>query len=137
MDPIQRAIQGVFDEIIGDDVKKKPKLTRAQTADFLIQSLRSFKVEHDFSEGDLVEFKPNLKNRKLEEEVAIVTKVLSEPVMDPKADAGTNAFREPLNIVIGVHRDGTFNEFHVHSARLQPYTGPRCLAGEPAQQTSQ
>jgi hypothetical protein len=138
MNVFERAILGAaINELVSDDPKKKPKLTKAETAYFLTHSLESYMVKHEFSVGDLVEFKPNLKNRKLEEDVAIVTKILSEPVMDPSADAGTNAFREPLNIIIGVHRDGTFNEFHVHSARLQPYTGPRSLAGEQAQQTSQ
>src|SRR3546814_18199340 len=57
----------------------------------------------DLRPGMLVQWKPNLKNRKSPEygKPAIVIEMLSPPVIDGTFESGSTYFREPLDIIIG------------------------------------
>jgi hypothetical protein len=81
---------------------------------------------HTFRKGQLVRWKPGLKNRKAPayNEVVIVRKVLTGPVFDTceaSTCAGSPYFGEPLNLVLGVlDDDGDFLEFHFDGRRFEP-----------------
>lgn len=74
--------------------------------------------------GQLVKWKTGLHNRKrpYPEEPAIVTQLLEATINDPtEVDSGSQFFREPLNVVIGIWDDGDFNELYVDRRRLEAY----------------
>ena len=72
-----------------------------------------------FDVGDLVEWKPGLKNKRADGPFVVV-EVLREPVVDATRDGGSSYFREPLDIVLGhFDSDGDFMMYHYDSRRLQ------------------
>ena len=79
---------------------------------------------HAFSKGQLMKWKPGLKNRKFPEygEPTIITAVLPSPIFDPSEGAAASPyFQEPLSIVIGMCRDDDFLEFRVDGRRFEPF----------------
>lgn len=81
---------------------------------------------HNFSVGQIVQWKPGLKNRTFPEygEPAIIRFALPHPVFDPADNSASSPyFQEPLSIVIGVFRDNEFLEFRVDGRRLEPVRG--------------
>ena len=82
-----------------------------------------FMRRHEFQPGQLVCWKPELKNRKYPAygECGVVVNVLPEPVMDTSNDSGSPYFREPLDIVLGfTDGDGDFITYHFDSRRFAP-----------------
>lgn len=78
--------------------------------------------KHTFSPGDLVEWKPGLKNKRTEGPF-IVIMVLDDPVVKDD-DSGSSIFREPMDIIVGQHDiEGDFDLWHLDSRRLRPYQG--------------
>ena len=78
-----------------------------------------FTKENTFSPGDIVEWKPGMKNRRSEGPYVVV-KVLDTPVV-PKHENGTPLFNEPLDLAVGIidSIDGEFMVFHIDSRRMQ------------------
>jgi hypothetical protein len=77
-----------------------------------------------FTKGQIVKWKPGLKNRRFPDygEPAIVTAVLPDPIFDPSEDASASPyFQEPLTVVIGTCRDDDFIEFRLDGRRLEPF----------------
>lgn len=77
-----------------------------------------------FEKGQLIRWKPNLKNRNFPEygEPVIITCVLEKPTFDPsEMTASSPYFREPLTIVVARIVDGDFVEYYVDSRRFEPY----------------
>lgn len=69
-----------------------------------------------FTKGQVVKWKPGLKNRRFPDygEPVIVTDVLSVPTFDPSENsAGSPYYQEPLTIVVGMCRDDEFIEFRL------------------------
>jgi hypothetical protein len=90
-------------------------------SDELKERLATFLKASVFRRGQLVKWKPKLKNRKRPAygEPAIVVDVLDTPVFDGKEEAGSAYFREPLDIILGViDVDGDFATFHFDSRRF-------------------
>ncbi|EDN68535.1 hypothetical protein BGP_4848 [Beggiatoa sp. PS] len=58
----------------------------------------------DFKIGDIVQWKPGLKNKRrpYQHEPAIVVDILEPPLFDETQDSGSSYFREPLDMVIGI-----------------------------------
>lgn len=89
----------------------------------------SLQRRHDFKPGDLVTWKPGLRNKLIprQDRPAVVIEVLPDPVLDSERDAGNPYFREPLDIVLGLfieqgrHR-GDFIAWHFDSRRFQPWS---------------
>ncbi|MGF1547803.1 MAG: hypothetical protein ACFCUG_10790 [Thiotrichales bacterium] len=89
---------------------------------------RLFAQSHCFVPGDLVTWKPGLRNRRLPRYggPAIVLAVLDSPVFDAGVDSGQTYFREPLDLVLGVLWDHGSNQgellsWHFDSRRFQPW----------------
>mgnify|MGYP001766305810 CR=1 FL=1 len=79
---------------------------------------------HSFRRGDVVKWKPSLKNRTLPDygEPAKITALLAEPIFDPgETSAASPYFREPLTVVIAVVRDNELLEYHIDGRRLEPF----------------
>lgn len=78
---------------------------------------------NSFAKGQIVGWKPGLKNRMFPEygEPAIVTAVLPTPVFDlTEASAASPYFQEALTLVIGIFRDDDLLEFRVDGRRIMP-----------------
>lgn len=76
-----------------------------------------------FRPGQIVQWKPGMKNRRLPEygEAAIVMEVLNPPVYDTSTELeGTSLFREPLTLLLGINdKDGDFLTFHFDGRRFE------------------
>ena len=89
-----------------------------------------FMRRHDFRPGQLVCWKPELKNRKYPAygECGVVVSILPEPVIDTSNDSGSQYFREPLDIVLGfLDGDGDFVTYHFDSRRFAPVVEPKMV----------
>ena len=88
---------------------------------------------HSLRPGDVVSWKPGLRNRRWPSygKPAIVVETFATPVYDGETNSGSPSFREPLDVALGVfvedgeHR-GDFLVWHVDSRRLQPFTDGGC-----------
>jgi len=90
----------------------------------LSQLAEDYLHEHRFQRGDLVTWKPGLRNRKMPDygEPMVVVEVLDEPVYDQTADSGSPYFREPLSVrCLLVDEDGDALVFYYDARRLMPY----------------
>lgn len=78
-----------------------------------------------FKPGDLVEWRPGLRNKKAEYgEPMIVLSVLDVPIFDGEANSGSLYFREPLDIITGrIDSNGDFFNLYYDSRRLKLYEG--------------
>ena len=83
------------------------------------------KAEKDFNEatifdvGDIVEWKPGMRNKRSEGPFVVI-EVLREAALAETKDGGSPYFREPLDIVLGhFDSDGDFMIYHYDSRRLQ------------------
>jgi hypothetical protein len=116
------------------NVKHKPIQLLASSADEgpatererrLLELAHALDRPHAFYEGQLVRWKPGLKNRGAPayNEVAVVREVLAAPVFDDCEQArcaGTAHFREPLTFVHAVlDPDGDFIDFHYDGRRFE------------------
>lgn len=76
-----------------------------------------------FHPGQMVQWKPGMQNRSKPAyaEPVIVMEVLNPPVYDTHANKeGSNLFREPLTLVLGLHdSDGDFLLFHYDGRRFE------------------
>jgi len=91
-----------------------------------LKDLSSFLNQvHTFRPGDVVQWKPGLKNRKRPDygEPAIVISTLDTPIFDASEEAGSPYFHEPLTVVLGVvDPDGDLILFHFDGRRFEPMT---------------
>lgn len=90
----------------------------------LSQLAQDYLYEHRFQQGDLVTWKPGLRNRKMPDygEPMVVVEVLDEPVYDQTIDSGSPYFREPLTVrCLLVDEDGDALVFYYDAGRLMPY----------------
>ncbi|MEI6415894.1 MAG: hypothetical protein WCP34_16785 [Pseudomonadota bacterium] len=94
----------------------------------LRERFRQFIKRDDFAPGDLVTWKPGLKNHRWPSpgRPAVVLEVLDIPVFDTEEDAGVTYFHEPLDLVLGLFHEtgphrGDFLSWHFDSRRFQPW----------------
>ncbi|MBK1618471.1 hypothetical protein CKO42_08475 [Lamprobacter modestohalophilus] len=81
-----------------------------------------------FKPGDLVCWKPGLKNRRVPAygAPAVVLEVLDQPITDGETESGSTYFREPLSLVLGLFWDrdqgrGDFVAFHFDGRRFEAW----------------
>ncbi len=85
----------------------------------LVEAFLTLRTQHEFRLGELVQWKPGLRNRLLGGPF-IVTALLPEPLLAAEEKSGSAYWREPLDVVIGtIGDDGSFVEFHLDSRRLE------------------
>lgn len=77
-----------------------------------------------FKNGQLVKWKPGLKNRSFPAygEPAIVSRILTKSILDPTENSAASPyFQEPLTLVIGQIIDGDFVEYYVDGRRFEHF----------------
>ncbi len=83
-------------------------------------------ARQSFTPGQLVQWKPGLKNRRvpLYGQPVVVVEALAEPVLTD-ADSGSQYYREPLDIALGIVDQGDdFDVFHFDSRRFEAVKEP-------------
>jgi len=93
--------------------------------DRLKLACENFLKKGEFEVGQIVKWKPDLKNRKLprRNQPAIVVSILDEPITNPNDESGSPYFLEQLDIVLGVITDDdNFLTFYYDSRRFEPYS---------------
>ncbi|MBV5274741.1 MAG: hypothetical protein JZU52_14235 [Lamprocystis purpurea] len=95
----------------------------------LRERYRSFIQPHRFAPGDLVCWKPGMRNHRLPRygQPVVVLEVLETPLFDAETDAGSTYFRERRDLVLGMIWEtgpgrGDFISFHFDRRRWQPWT---------------
>jgi hypothetical protein len=118
---VVRAIQN-----LGKPKTIVPPLSPSDTAAILRARAATFDVVHNFQRGDLVQWKAGMKNRIKPDlgQPAIVMEVLAEPLFHAGAQPGSQLFREPLDILLGIinSEDGAFLIFHFDKRRFEPFS---------------
>ncbi len=90
----------------------------------LKRMLEIYNKNYEFKVGDLVKWKPFMKNRKWpkKDEPAIVVEVLKEPIYDEFEKPNSPYFKEPLDIILGVRGPfGEFLLFYFNKKRFMPF----------------
>lgn len=103
--------------------KDRNKLNPEETIQKLTEYRQLLNKKYDFKEGDIVTWKPNLKNRTTPNynEPAIVLEVLESPLFDGSTETGSVYFREPLDVILGVIAEGELISFYFDKRKFQPY----------------
>lgn len=115
---IKSLIHSALSENEGEQLTIKEKLQRLKDCKDAIS------IKHNFKIGDIVKWKPNLKNRSIPEygEPLIVLELLENPLLDKEDGPGSTYFNEPLDIVLGLIADkGEFITFYFDSRRVEPF----------------
>lgn len=94
-----------------------------RVADSLKMAHEVFHQQHSFSEGDLIQFKPGMKHRKVpgKGQPAVVMELLEEPLKDPQAGFGDHYATCQYDMIIGVFMKGEFINFYADSRRYEPF----------------
>jgi hypothetical protein len=83
----------------------------------------SYTQHHEFRPGQMVEWKPGLRNKRLPDygQPAVVQDVLAEPVINTADPADSPYFRERLGLILGVlDGDGDLMFLPFDASRFQP-----------------
>ena len=115
-----------------DDVKKLfNSLDMNKDDDSAIQELKksyeAYISNESLSTGDVVSWKPGMRNRTLPNyrQPAIVIEKLQYPVFDESQNAGSQYFHEPLDLRVGFLDDNNqFVTYFYDSRRFEKYRGP-------------
>ena len=115
-----------------DDVKKfLNSIDVTADDDSAIQELKkSYKAyisNESLSAGDVVSWKPGMRNRTLPNyrQPAIVIEKLQYPIFDESQNAGSQYFHEPLDLRVGFLDDNNqFVTYFYDSRRFEKYRGP-------------
>lgn len=96
---------------------------KQRMADQLRMAQEVFDQTNIFEKGDLLQFKPGMKDRKVPEvgQPAVVIEVLPEPLKDPKAGFGDHYATCRYDMIIGVFMGGEFINFYADSRRYEPF----------------
>jgi hypothetical protein len=125
--------EALVTKLLSDLQSAKAVATEAKDAtamaEVLKERLQRFQKNFTFTQGELVEWKPGLrnKNRPAYGEPAVIVEKLSEPIFSRTDESGTPYFREPLDIIAGVidTSDDNFDLYHYDSRRFQPFDRAR------------
>ena len=96
----------------------KEKIQLLKECRSLISAKQTFKV------GDILEWKPNLKNRTMPEydDPIIILQILETPIFDNEDGPSSTYFNEPLDIVAGlIGEEEEFITFYFDSRRFQKF----------------
>ncbi|WP_157681827.1 hypothetical protein [Microbacterium pygmaeum] len=94
----------LISEVVAE--RAQTKLDQRRTHEYtasLVEQFHALSARESFRPGDLVVWKPRLKNRvhPAYDEPAVVVEVLETPVVNAEVDPSSTYFREPLDIVLG------------------------------------
>lgn len=94
-----------------------------RVAESLRMAHEVFSQKHTFEEGQLIQFKPGMKDRKAPEvgQPAVVMEVIPELLKDPEAGFGNHYATSQYDMIIGVFLKGDFIQFYADSRRYEPF----------------
>ena len=101
---------------------KEVELTREEIKERLIASRKNYEQRSEFKPGDIVVWKPFLKNRRFPKygQLGIVMEVLKQPIFDDEKNSGSPRFKEPLTLKVGIIDGyGEFETFYYDKNRFQ------------------
>lgn len=113
--------QAIADVVADRSLEKLNHRRTAEYKDALTSRFASLTESASLSVGDLVVWKPLLKNRvrPAYDEPAVVIEILDKPVRNTEADPSSTYFREPLDIVLGLlDDDDEILVYHFDSRRF-------------------
>ncbi|NJL99048.1 MAG: hypothetical protein HC924_09650 [Synechococcaceae cyanobacterium SM2_3_2] len=119
-----RLVRELMEEELGYESTYMEEETAKVQAGKLKELYESFSFQHVFSEGSLIQWKPNLKTMRKPyyNEPGIVIKVLDEPIYRDLEDSESVYFREPLDLIVGlIDNDDDFIVLHFDSRRFMPF----------------
>ncbi|MFP4077132.1 MAG: hypothetical protein ACLFTD_11735 [Halochromatium sp.] len=107
-----------LDDLLGD--------LEGDLGSVLLERYAQLNQQQPFKPGDLVCWKPGLRNRRVPAygTPAVVLEVLDPPIADSERESGSAYFREPLSLVLGLFWDqdpgrGDFVIFHFDGRRFE------------------
>lgn len=106
---------------------EKNNLSKEEKVELLEKRYTAFSDKEIFKSGELVKWKPGLRNKGglNYDDFAIVVDVLQEPIFDPEKDSGSPYFKEPLDMLVAfLDSDNDFIVLHVDSRRMQHAESP-------------
>jgi hypothetical protein len=113
-------------EILADrKVDARQRWSQPQAVERLQEASRAFHLESEFKVGDVVRWKVDLKNKRNPPYGVpmVVFELLPETVLDGESGSGSQYFREPLNMIVGMYVEGSSEDsiglYHVDSRRLE------------------
>jgi len=101
-------------------------LDREAAKGMLKERLGCLMKEYTFKQGDIVQWKKGLRNKKrpAEGEPAIVVEKLEKPTYSREDESGSSYFRERLDLILGlIDREGDLMLYHFDSRRFEPFEG--------------
>lgn len=113
----------IIKELLKRQKVSRSNITIEDKTELLKKRFNAFTEINEFVVGDLVKWKPGLRNKGTIEydEVAIVVEVLDPPIYDEEKGAGSPYYREPLNLVLAfLDSDNDFITFHTDKRRFMP-----------------
>ncbi len=115
------------ESIIGKEATSNRELTVVNDAASELRKLvKNFlQPPPEFKPGEVVRWKPGLKNKKYpkEDQIAMVIQQLEKPVIESERDSGSPYFNEPLDLVLGVlDDDNDLMVFHYDKRRFELVT---------------
>jgi len=100
------------------------KLTPVEIGDVLMRRFAMLEHPHEFAKGQLVRWKPGLRNRRypLYGNPAIVLEIFKKPVGMSSDDPSSPYYREPVDIQLGlIDSDQDFLTFFFDKRRFEPF----------------
>lgn len=113
------------DEQLDDDLSGPDQLSKEELVALLKECQQRLTETYVFKPGDVVRWKPELRNRPNPEynTPVVVLEVLGKPTFDHEGDSGSPYYKEPLTLVAGhIPCKGRFMIYHFDARRLEPYT---------------
>jgi len=117
-----RQLAEQMDDDSDTDSNDSNKIPQGNKSENLRKAGEAMREIHQFVPGDMIQWKPMLKNKKqpVYGEPVVVIEALTEPLVDTKDGAGTAYFREPLDIIVGqLDDDDDFVFWHLDSRRME------------------
>ena len=109
-------------EALVAEMAKESRLNEPSGIAELLDRFTRMNEKKAFKPGDIVDWKPGLKNRKSVGPFVVV-EVLPTAIMSTDESSGSAYFREPLDIILGFVYNGALVTFHFDSRRFQLYSG--------------
>jgi len=122
------AVESLAEALAEQKASKRVRNRLPETVDRLRAICEAFNARAEFKVGDVVRWKDGLKNKRnpAYDSPAVVFAVLEEPLFDEEGSGGSQYFREPLDLVIGLFpesdsggEDRSVRTFYVDSRRVE------------------
>lgn len=119
---LQEMLAGAVCQDDADDVNGKFTGSQEARAARVADALIAYNAPNTFKPGDIIEWKPGLRNRRFPQygEPFVVVEVLTIPIIDEAAESSGPYWKEPLDLRIGlVGPSGDFSMYYMDSHRVR------------------